>query len=135
MKPRDLLSQQEMDALLRKSDLRGAVEIFTTWGLIALAFAGVALWPHLPTIFIPLLLAWVLLGNRHLALAILVHDAGHHAVFKTDRLADISEIKFKGRILILIKPSTYMNLSGESIREVVNFYKISNEEIIVIYNC
>ena len=27
-----------------------------------------------------------------------------------------------------------MNLSGESIREVVNFYKISNEEIIVIYD-
>jgi len=83
MKPRDLLSQQEIDALLRKSDLRGAVEIFTTWGLIASAFAGVALWPHLPTIFVPILLAWVLLGNRHLALAILVHDAGHHAVFRT----------------------------------------------------
>ena len=27
-----------------------------------------------------------------------------------------------------------MNLSGESIREVVNFYKISNEEVIVIYD-
>ena len=36
--------------------------------------------------------------------------------------------------VILLKPTTYMNLSGESIREVVNFYKISNEEIIVIYD-
>ena len=34
----------------------------------------------------------------------------------------------------LLKPTTYMNLSGESVREVINFYKISNEEIIVIYD-
>ena len=40
----------------------------------------------------------------------------------------------KGKKVILLKPTTYMNLSGESIREVVNFYKISNEEIIVIYD-
>ena len=52
-------------------------------------------------------------------------------------------IKFKGifgeglingKKVILLKPTTYMNLSGESIREVVNFYKISNEEVIVIYD-
>ena len=36
--------------------------------------------------------------------------------------------------VILLKPTTYMNLSGESIREVINFYKISNEEIIVLYD-
>ena len=40
----------------------------------------------------------------------------------------------KGKKVILLKPTTYMNLSGESIREVVNFYKISNEEVIVIYD-
>lgn len=90
MKPRDILSQDEIDALLKKSDWRGAVEICTTWGLIAAAFAAVALWPHLPTIFVPVLLAWVLLGNRHLALAILVHDAGHHAVFKTKWLNEFA---------------------------------------------
>ncbi len=36
--------------------------------------------------------------------------------------------------VILLKPSTYMNLSGESVREIVNFYKISNENIIVVYD-
>ena len=40
----------------------------------------------------------------------------------------------KGKKVILLKPTTYMNLSGESIREVINFYKISNEEVIVIYD-
>ena len=39
-----------------------------------------------------------------------------------------------GKKVILLKPTTYMNLSGESIREVINFYKISNEEVIVIYD-
>jgi len=36
--------------------------------------------------------------------------------------------------VILLKPQTYMNLSGESIKEVVNFYNIEPKEIIVIYD-
>lgn len=39
-----------------------------------------------------------------------------------------------GSKVILLKPSTYMNLSGESVREVVNFYKIQNENIIILYD-
>lgn len=83
MKPKDVLTPAEMESLLTKSDARGFVEIFTSWGLVAFSFAIVALWPHLPTIFIPVLVALILLGNRHLALSILVHDACHHALFKT----------------------------------------------------
>ena len=73
------------------------------------------------------------------------HNIGFAAV---DYIADkynieLNRIKFKGifgeglingKKVILLKPTTYMNLSGESIREVVNFYKISNEEVIVIYD-
>ena len=40
----------------------------------------------------------------------------------------------KGKKVILLKPTTYMNLSGDSIGEVANFYKLSNEEIIVLYD-
>ena len=56
---------------------------------------------------------------------------------------DINRQKFKGiygegfienEKVILLKPTTYMNLSGESIREVIDFYKLSNEEVIVIYD-
>lgn len=36
--------------------------------------------------------------------------------------------------VILLKPSTYMNLSGESVREVTSFYKIPSENVIVIYD-
>lgn len=36
--------------------------------------------------------------------------------------------------VILAKPQTYMNLSGESIREIADFYKIEPENIIIIYD-
>jgi PTH1 family peptidyl-tRNA hydrolase len=39
-----------------------------------------------------------------------------------------------GYKVILAKPQTYMNLSGESIRELVDFYKIEEEELIIIYD-
>lgn len=55
----------------------------------------------------------------------------------------INKIKFKGlygegRIgnekVVLLKPSTFMNLSGESVREAMSFYKLTNENIIVVYD-
>lgn len=55
----------------------------------------------------------------------------------------VNRIKFKGvygeiiicgEKVILLKPSTYMNLSGESVREASSFYKISNENIIIVYD-
>lgn len=55
----------------------------------------------------------------------------------------VSKEKFKGtcgegiiegKKVMLLKPSTYMNLSGESIIEVINFYKLSTSEVIVIYD-
>ena len=36
--------------------------------------------------------------------------------FRNDRLADVAELKWKGRILIIIKPTTYMNLSGKAVK-------------------
>lgn len=56
---------------------------------------------------------------------------------------DVNREKFKGlcgegfienKKVILLKPLTYMNLSGESIRELANFYKLENDEIIVVYD-
>ena len=40
----------------------------------------------------------------------------------------------EGQKVILIKPQTYMNLSGECIKQFVDFYKIQKEEILVIYD-
>ncbi len=39
-----------------------------------------------------------------------------------------------GEKVVLAQPITYMNLSGESVRELMDFYKVSPEEVIVIYD-
>jgi PTH1 family peptidyl-tRNA hydrolase len=52
--------------------------------------------------------------------------------FKTERLADRAEYKFKGRQLNLIKPNTYMNLSGKAIAYWLQELKIPRENLLVI---
>lgn len=73
------------------------------------------------------------------------HNMGFKAI---DAMAsefgiDVNRAKFKGLIgegrigtekVILLKPQTYMNLSGQSVREIMNFYKIPEEKLIVIYD-
>ena len=52
--------------------------------------------------------------------------------FTIDRLASVAEYKFKGKTLVLIKPSTYMNLSGKAVNYWLQTEKISKENLIVI---
>jgi len=52
--------------------------------------------------------------------------------FKTDRLAFVAEWKFKARNFILIKPTTYMNLSGNAVRYWLAAEKLSPENLLVI---
>lgn len=73
------------------------------------------------------------------------HNIGFEAI---DVLASKYNIKFNkekfkglfgegyiaGEKVILVKPQTYMNLSGECIREFVNWYKIDSENLIVIFD-
>lgn len=40
----------------------------------------------------------------------------HGGFFKTDRLAQVAEVKWKGKTFVCIKPTTYMNLSGKAFR-------------------
>ncbi|MBM7694560.1 PTH1 family peptidyl-tRNA hydrolase [Peribacillus deserti] len=40
----------------------------------------------------------------------------------------------KGEKVLLLKPLTYMNLSGESISAVLNFYKLTSQDMVVIYD-
>ena len=73
----------------------------------------------------------------------------HNLGFITiDRLAELHNIKvskpvFKGlagegmiagQKVLLLKPQTYMNLSGESVREAMAYYKMPLENLIVIYD-
>ncbi|MBS4013588.1 MAG: aminoacyl-tRNA hydrolase [Bacteroidetes bacterium] len=54
------------------------------------------------------------------------------AVFTPARYGDKTEFKYKGRLFILVKPSTYMNLSGKAINYWLEKEKIPYENLLVI---
>lgn len=56
----------------------------------------------------------------------------HEASFHVDRHAEKTEIKFKGRTLHLIKPTTFMNLSGKAITYWLQELKIEKENLLII---
>ena len=73
------------------------------------------------------------------------HNMGFDVIdlFSDISTIDIDKESFKGVLgrgkifdqdVILLKPLTFMNLSGESVREVVNFFKLSPDDVIVIFD-
>jgi PTH1 family peptidyl-tRNA hydrolase len=48
--------------------------------------------------------------------------------------AVVTQADFGGRRCLLMKPQTYMNLSGEAVREAAQFYKIPPERVLVLYD-
>ncbi len=52
--------------------------------------------------------------------------------FETQKLGDLTTYKFKGRTIILLKPSTFMNLSGKAVRYWLEKEKIPLENLLVI---
>ena len=46
----------------------------------------------------------------------------------------LGELKYNNEKILLVKPTTYMNLSGNCVAEVLNFYKASSQDLIVIYD-
>ena len=52
--------------------------------------------------------------------------------FETARYADVAEIKFKGRKLVLIKPNTFMNLSGKAVHFWLQKEKIPMSNLLII---
>ncbi len=85
------------------------------------------------------------LGNPGREYEMTRHNIGFHVI---DRMSDlyrvkVNKLKFKslhgtctigGEKVILVKPQTYMNLSGEAIREFASFYKLTPEQIIIIHD-
>ena len=80
----DVLTRDEIRRFTEPSDAAGWAAVATTWGLIAAALALPALWPHPVTIAVSL----VILGGRHLALAVLMHESSHRSLFKSRRLGE-----------------------------------------------
>lgn len=58
--------------------------------------------------------------------------AKHAAVFLPGRLADVATARFRGRTLVVIKPTTFMNLSGKAVRYWMDKEKIPLQHLLVI---
>lgn len=84
LRPMDVFTPSEWAAVSAREDWRGPALVAHAWGVIAAAFALVALWPH------PLtwLVAVMLVGARQLGLAILMHEAAHGALHRNRRIND-----------------------------------------------
>ena len=52
--------------------------------------------------------------------------------FKSDRLADVAQVKYKGRSLVVIKPTTYMNLSGKAVNYWMQAEKVDVSNLLVL---
>lgn len=86
------------------------------------------------------------LGNPEADYSRTRHNMGFNVINKLAKQynIEVTKSKFKGlygvgtienKKVILLKPQTYMNLSGESLKEIVQFYKINIEkELIVVYD-
>ena len=59
----------------------------------------------------------------------------YHINVNKTKFQGLSEVgTIEGQKVILVKPQTYMNLSGECVKPFVDFYKIEKENILVIYD-
>lgn len=56
----------------------------------------------------------------------------HGGFFKTERLAEVAEVKWKGRIFVCIKPTTYMNLSGRAFKYYLDKEKVDTNNTLTI---
>lgn len=85
------------------------------------------------------------LGNPESDYANTRHNMGFNVINKLSEKynIEVKKDKFKalfgsgvieGEKVILVKPQTFMNLSGESVQEFVNFYKIPLENVLIIYD-
>ncbi len=85
------------------------------------------------------------LGNPEPEYSKTRHNMGFDVINKLSNKYEINvnKSKWKGLVgtgiienekVILLKPQTFMNLSGESIREVMDFYNLENKDIIIIYD-
>ena len=76
-------------------------------------------------------------GTRHNAgfMALDAIAAKHHAEMKKVKFKGlVGECRLGGKKALLLKPSTYMNLSGQSVKEAMQFYKLPPEKVLVIFD-
>lgn len=75
--------------------------------------------------------------TRHNAGFICIDALGEKYSLKINKLkfkSLMTEVRIEGKRCLVLKPQTFMNLSGEAVRDAAEFYKIPPERIIVIFD-
>jgi len=86
----EIFTRDEIQMLNERSDAMGFLAVGFTWGVIIATFAALA-WASTQPLAIAVpafVVGFIVLGGRHLGLAILHHDAAHKSLFKTQWLND-----------------------------------------------
>ena len=76
-------------------------------------------------------------GNRHNIGFLLVNHLAERLGISFSRLqskALVTDGRYQGRKIILAKPQTFMNLSGQAVGSLVNFYKVALEQLLIVYD-
>ncbi len=81
MQVTEILTKEEIKALMQRSDWRGAYEVALNWLWIIATFVLVAYYPNVLTIIIALFI----IGARQLGCSVIMHDTGHHSLFKNKK--------------------------------------------------
>lgn len=63
-----------------------------------------------------------------------LNDINENYKFENKFNSNIVKTNIAGETIMLLKPATFMNLSGEAIRRVIDFYKIQIEDMLVVYD-
>ena len=85
VEPTTYLSREQLERLRRIRPLRSLAAVAGTWGWIGACFALYAAHPSVITVAV----AWVVMSGRHLALAILMHEAAHGLLLRNKRWNDL----------------------------------------------
>lgn len=98
------LTPQERKELTQKNDWLATYEVLHTWASIIVVFAVVYFYPH-PLV---ILTALFVMGGRQLACSIIMHDAGHFALFNNKSINDFVG-RWLGSYMILNDMFKYRN--------------------------
>ena len=63
-----------------------------------------------------------------------IADGVSHTSWREDYKAEICSCTIEGEKVLLVKPQTFMNLSGESVGPLMRYYKLTPEDVYVIYD-
>jgi peptidyl-tRNA hydrolase, PTH1 family len=75
-------------------------------------------------------------GNRHNVGRMVVDEVArrHGGSWRSKFRGQLAEVRLDGRKVALLKPETYMNLSGESVKAAARFFKVDPDAVLVVHD-